>query len=103
MRRMMNVQPEPESFVLKVTNDNMSESGILTGDLVVASRLGTETADGGALVIVRHGIGAGVSLARLWRWPAGQMRVELSPTACLTMRADEVTVEGRVVGLMRRY
>lgn len=89
-----------ENFVLKVRGDSMMEDGILDGDYVIIAR--RERADNGEMVVAN--VNGEVTLKRLYR--EGD-RVRLQPANSL-MRpifadAREVSVQGVVVGLMRRF
>jgi repressor LexA len=87
-------------FVLKVRGDSMIEEGIHDGDLVVVQRRQAATA--GEMVVAL--IGTDATLKRFY--PEGR-EIRLQP-ANHTMQpirvpADDVTIQGIVVGLMRRF
>jgi len=89
-----------ENFVLKVRGDSMMDDGILDGDYVIIAR--RERADNGEMVVAN--VNGEVTLKRLYR--EGD-RVRLQPANSL-MRpifadARDVSVQGVVVGLMRRF
>ncbi len=88
--------PFPGDFVLRVSGDSMIDAGILDGDLVVVRR--AQTADDGEIVVAQ--IEDEATVKRLRR--AGG-RVELLPEndAYEPIVADEVTLCGVVVGVMR--
>jgi repressor LexA len=83
-------------FVLRVTGDSMVDAGILDGDMVVVRR--AQTADDGEIVVAQ--IEDEATVKRLRR---GGGRVELVPEndAYEPIVADEVTLCGVVVGVMR--
>ena len=90
-----------EHFVLKVRGESMIEDGIHDGDLVVVQRT-AEAADGDMVVALVDGE---VTLKRLFRQPPDRVRLqpanaEMKP---IFAAADAVTVQGVVVGLLRRY
>lgn len=89
-----------ENYVLKVRGDSMIDDGILDGDLVIIAR--RERADNGEMVVAN--VNGEVTLKRIYK--EGE-RVRLQP-ANATMNpiyapARDVSVQGVVVGLMRRF
>lgn len=87
-------------FVLKVRGDSMIEEGIHDGDLVVVQR--RQAASTGEMVVAL--IGSDATLKRFY--PEGR-EIRLQP-ANHTMQpirvpAADVTIQGIVVGLMRRF
>jgi repressor LexA len=88
--------PFEGDFVLKVTGDSMMNAGILDGDLVVVRR--AQTASDGEIVVAQ--IEDEATVKRLRR---SSGRVELVPEndAYETIVAEEVTLCGVVVGVMR--
>lgn len=90
-----------EHYVLEIEGDSMIEAGILDGDLVVIRR--TETATNGEIVVALVE-GEEATLKRLRRRGAS---IALEPAnAAYETRIfgpDQVEVQGKLVGLMRRY
>ncbi len=87
------------SFVLQVKGDSMIEDGILDGDYVVMEEQ-NEAHDGDIVVALLEN-----GLATLKRFYRETTRVRLEP-ANSTMRplyATNVRIQGRVVGLIRRF
>jgi len=89
-----------ENYVLKVRGDSMVDDGILDGDLVIIAR--RERAENGEMVVANvHGE---VTLKRLYR--EGE-RVRLQPANSymnpIFAPARDVSVQGIVIGLMRRF
>ena len=89
-----------ENYVLKVRGDSMVDDGILDGDLVIIAR--RERAENGEMVVANvHGE---VTLKRLYR--EGE-RVRLQPANSymnpIYAPARDVSMQGVVVGLMRRF
>ncbi|HSP17064.1 MAG TPA: transcriptional repressor LexA [Thermoanaerobaculia bacterium] len=89
-----------ENYVLKVRGDSMIDDGILDGDLVIiASR---EQAYNGEMVVAN--VNGEVTLKRIYR--EGE-RVRLQPAnstmSPIYASARDVSVQGVVVGLMRRF
>lgn len=90
-----------EHFVLKVRGESMIDDGIHDGDLVVVQR--ASKADDGDMVVAL--IDGEVTLKRLYR--QGRDRIRLQPAnpemSPILVAAGDVTVQGVVVGLLRRY
>ncbi|KAA5804569.1 transcriptional repressor LexA [Alkalicaulis satelles] len=90
-----------EHFALEVRGDSMIEAGILEGDLVIIKR--SETADTGDIVVALvHDEEA--TLKKL-RKKGGSIALEAANPAYETriFGPGEVKVQGRLVGLIRRY
>jgi repressor LexA len=91
---------EGDLFMLRVRGDSMIELGILDGDFVIAVQQGT--AAKGDVVVA--GIPGGEATVKTYR-PEGD-RVVLVPAnssmAPIELPADDVTIYGRVVTVMRR-
>ncbi len=93
--------PRGDSFVLQVTGDSMIDDGILDGDFVVVSR--RRVAENGEMVAAL--VNGEATLKRFYREGDGRIRLQpanerLSP---IVAPAEDVEVQGVVVGLMRRY
>jgi len=89
-----------QHYVLRVVGDSMIEEGIQDGDYVVVRR--RERADPGEMVVAL--IGDDATLKRIY--PEGAL-VRLQPANArmspLLVPAEQVRVQGVVVGLMRRF
>ena len=89
-----------DHFVLKVVGDSMIEEGIHDGDLVVVAR--REVASAGEMVVAL--VGDDATLKRLY--PEGPL-IRLQPANArmqpLRVPANDVKVQGIVVGLMRKF
>ena len=89
-----------ENYVLKVRGDSMIEDGILDGDYVIIAR--RENAENGEMVVAN--VAGEVTLKRLYR---EKDRIRLQPAnslmAPIYAHARDVSVQGVVVGLMRRF
>jgi repressor LexA len=88
--------PFAGDFVLRVTGDSMLGAGILDGDMVVVRR--APTADDGEIVVAQ--IEDEATVKRLRR-ADGQVQLLPENDAYAPIVADEVTVLGVVVGVMR--
>lgn len=89
-----------QNFVLKVRGDSMIDDGILDGDYVIVERI--DRAANGQVAVAM--VGGEVTLKRFYK--EGD-RVRLQPAneamAPIFARARDVTVQGVVIGLMRRF
>ncbi len=90
-----------EHYALKVEGDSMIDAGILDGDTVVVQR--SDTAENGAIVVALVD-NEEVTLKRLRRRGAS---IALEPAnksyETRIFGPDRVKVQGRLVGLLRRY
>jgi repressor LexA len=89
-----------DNYVLKVRGESMIEDGIFDGDFVIISR--RETAENGDMVVAN--VAGEVTLKRFYR---ERERVRLQPAnsamAPIYARPEDVSVQGIVIGLMRRF
>ncbi len=90
-----------EHFALEVRGDSMVEAGILDGDTVLVRRC--DTADTGDIVVALVD-GEEATLKRLRR-RGGSIALEAANPAFETriFPPDRVNIQGRLVGLIRRY
>jgi repressor LexA len=90
-----------EHYALEVAGDSMVDAGILDGDTVIIQRC--DTADNGAIVVALVD-NVEVTLKRLRRRGAS-IALEPANKAYETriFGPDRVKVQGRLVGLLRRY
>lgn len=90
-----------EHYVLEISGDSMINAGILDGDYVVIR--GTDTANSGDIVVALVK-GEEATLKRLRRKGAS-IALEAANPAYETRiyGPDQVAVQGRLVGLIRRY
>jgi len=90
-----------DHFVLEVQGDSMIEAGILDGDYVVIKR--GDTANSGEIVVALV-MGEEATLKRL-RKKAGSIALEAANPKYQTrvFGPDQVEVQGKLVGLIRRY
>jgi repressor LexA len=84
-------------FVLRVAGDSMRDAGILGGDYVVVRR--QDTADDGEIVVAM--VEDEATVKRLFR-ERDHIRLQPENEAMEPIRAREVTILGRVVGVCRR-
>jgi repressor LexA len=92
--------PDPR-YALRVRGESMVEEGIHDGDVVIVRSAGT-AAEADMVVAL---VGGEVTLKRLYREPGGRIRLQPSNAAVpsLVVPAEQVQVQGVVVGLLRRY
>jgi repressor LexA len=90
-----------EHFVLEVQGDSMIHAGILDGDFVVIRK--TNTANSGEIVVALV-MGEEATLKRL-RKKGASIALEAANPAYETriFGPDQVQVQGKLVGLIRRY
>ena len=90
-----------EHFVLEVQGDSMIEAGILDGDYVIIRR--GDSANNGEIVVALV-MGEEATLKRLRR-KGGSIALEPANRAYETrvLGPDQVQVQGKLVGLIRRY
>jgi repressor LexA len=90
-----------EHYALEVDGDSMIDAGIWSGDTVIIRK--TENAENGQIVVALVG-DTEVTLKRLRR---GRNSIALEPANAQhkpqIFPADRVKVQGRLVGLLRRY
>lgn len=89
-----------ENFVLKVRGDSMVDDGVLDGDFVIIEQ--RPTASNGEMVVAM--VAGEVTLKRFYK---ERNRVRLQPAnehmAPIYALAEDVVIQGVVVGLMRRF
>ena len=93
---------QKDVFVLQVKGESMIEEHILDGDYILVEK--TATVSDGDIVVALVG-GAESTLKRFYREADGRIRLQpanarLKP---LVLPAEEVAVQGRVMGVLRRY
>jgi repressor LexA len=90
-----------EHFALEVTGDSMINAGILNGDTVLIHR--TEEAQSGDIVVAL--VDSSEATLKRFRKRGSQIALEAANPAYETriFGSDRVRVQGRLVGLVRRY
>ncbi|MGB6429390.1 MAG: transcriptional repressor LexA [Candidatus Acidiferrales bacterium] len=89
-------------FVLQVKGNSMVEDHITDGDFIVVEQ--TQVANPGEIVVALVG-GDDATLKRFYRESSGKIRLqpansEMQPTI---VAAQDVKIQGRVVGVLRKY
>jgi repressor LexA len=107
--------PQPESFslgdftggkgniyVLRVKGDSMIDDHICDGDYILVE--GTEAATNGEIVVALTG-GTDATLKRLFREANGKVRLQPANAQMdpIVLPAREVKIQGRVIGVLRKY
>lgn len=88
-----------KSYVLQVKGNSMIEDGILDGDYVIIEE--TNDANNGDIVVAMLDSGV-VTLKRFYREP-NRVRLEPANSEMKPIYAINVQIQGRVVGLIRKY
>ncbi len=90
------------SFVLQVKGDSMHEDHILDGDYVVVEQ--TQVANPGEIVVALVG-NEEATLKRFYREGPGKIRLQPanSTMAPIVVAANDVKIQGRVIGVLRKY
>ena len=93
------VSGKKRSFVLQVKGDSMVDEGILDGDYVLIEE--QESAQNGEIVValLENGL---ATLKRFFK-EATRVRLEPANAAMSPIYATNVRIQGKVVGVIRRY
>ena len=88
-----------KSYVLQVRGDSMIEDGILDGDFVVVAE--TNQARNGDIVVamIENGV---VTLKRFYK-EKDRVRLEPANSSMSPIFAKNVTIQGKCVGIIRKY
>ena len=92
----------PNTFVLQVKGESMRDDHILDGDYIVVEQ--TQVANTGEIVVALVG-GDEATVKRFYREAGGRVRLqpansEMSP---IMVPATDVKIQGRVIGVLRKY
>jgi len=89
-------------FVLRVKGESMVDDHILDGDYVVVEP--TQVANNGEIVVALVG-GDEATLKRFYREGAGRIRLQPANSSIEPIRvpAADVKIQGRVLGVLRKY
>lgn len=90
------------AFVLQVKGESMRDDHILDGDFIVVEP--TQVANNGEIVVALVG-GEEATLKRFYREPAGKIRLQPanSEMAPILVAASDLKIQGRVLGVLRKY
>lgn len=86
-----------DGFMLRVQGDSMVEDGIRDGDLVVVRR--QQVADNGDTVVAM--VENEATVKRIY-WESGKVRLQPANSSMQPMYYTDVSIIGRVVGLVRK-
>jgi len=86
-----------DGFMLRVQGDSMIEAGIHDGDLVIVRR--QQTAENGDIVVAL--LENEATVKRFYR-EDNRIRLQPANSAMQPIYADDVTIIGKVIGLLRR-
>lgn len=91
-----------KTFVLQVKGDSMHEDHILDGDFVVIEQ--TQVANSGEIVVALVE-NEEATLKRFYREGAGKIRLQPanSKMSPIVVPANDVKIQGRVIGVLRKY
>ena len=89
-------------FVLRVKGDSMIDDHICDGDYILVE--GTDTAENGEIVVALIE-GTDATLKRFFREPHGKVRLQPANAQmeAIVLLAREVKIQGRVIGVLRKY
>ena len=90
------------TFVLQVKGESMRDDHILDGDYIVVEQ--TQVANHGEIVVALVGEDE-ATLKRFYREPGGKVRLQPanSTMAPIVVQGADVKIQGRVVGVLRKY
>jgi len=90
------------AFVLQVKGNSMLDDHILDGDFIVVEQ--TQVANPGEIVVALLS-GEEATLKRFYREPGGKIRLQPANTDMqpIVVPAAEVKIQGRVIGVLRKY
>ncbi len=90
------------TFVLQVKGNSMQDDHILDGDYIVVEQ--TQVANPGEIVVALVS-GEEATLKRFHREPGGKVRLQPANAAMapIVVPASEVKIQGRVIGVLRKY
>jgi repressor LexA len=89
-------------YVLRVKGDSMIDDHICDGDYILVE--GSQTAENGEIVVaLTHGSDA--TLKRFFRESSGRVRLQPANAQmdAIVLPAREVKIQGRVIGVLRKY
>ncbi len=89
-------------FVLKVKGDSMIDDHICDGDYILVE--GSDTASNGDIVVALIE-GTDATLKRYFREPSGKVRLQPANAQmkAILLPARELKIQGRVIGVLRKY
>ena len=96
------IRRQRENYVLRVEGNSMIEEQIRDGDYIVVQA--QQNAEDGEMVVALVG-GDSATVKKLYREPGGRVRLQpANPTMePIIVDADDVRIQGVVVGVIRKY
>ncbi len=93
---------KPNTFVLQVKGESMRDDHILDGDFIVVEQ--TQVANPGEIVVALVGEDE-ATVKRFYREPGGKIRLQPANAAVapIVVPATDVKIQGRVVGVLRKF
>jgi repressor LexA len=90
------------TYVLQVRGESMRDDHILDGDFIVVEQ--TQVANPGEIVVALVGEDQ-ATVKRFYREPGGKIRLQPanSQMSPIIVQATDVKIQGRVVGVLRKY
>jgi len=90
------------TYVLQVSGESMRDDHILDGDFIVVEQ--TQVANPGEIVVALVGEDQ-ATVKRFYREPGGKIRLQPanSQMSPIIISATDVKIQGRVVGVLRKY
>jgi repressor LexA len=90
------------TYVLQVQGESMRDDHILDGDFIVVEQ--TQVANPGEIVVALVGEDQ-ATVKRFYREPGGKIRLQPanSQMSPIIVQATDVKIQGRVVGVLRKY
>ena len=90
------------NFVLQVKGESMRDDHILDGDYIVVEQ--TQVANPGEIVVALVGEDD-ATVKRFYREPGGKIRLQPANSTMdpIVVSAADVKIQGRVVGVLRKY
>jgi repressor LexA len=96
------IRPSGEHYVLRVRGNSMIDEQIRDGDFVIINE--RKSADNGEMVIALLN-GSSATLKRFYRERSGRIRLQPAneTMAPIYVHEDDISIQGIVVGVIRRY
>jgi repressor LexA len=96
------LRKQGENYVLRVVGSSMIDEQIRDGDYIIVNS--RPTAENGEMVVALVG-GEAATVKKLYREPGGRVRLQPANPSMQPMfyDADEIQIQGIVVGVIRKY
>jgi len=99
---LADIAGQKDVFVLRVKGDSMIEDHIVDGDFILVERT-AQVAEGDIVVALVNG--SETTLKRFRREPDGRIRLQPANARMkpVLLAPEQVAVQGRLIGILRRY